>query len=68
MTFDDYKAFPDPFPRRARCAKSRRGSNAIQIRQGPESYFNGTFRRTSRTGADVDPGMAVVMIHGGAWE
>ena len=58
MPFDDYRAFPDPFPRRAFTVREVEA----RIERYPESgearriISMGHSRQTSRTGGDVDPG------------
>ena len=68
MTFDDYKAFPDPFPRttftvREVEARISRYPNPAKAGELFEWDIHGRLLTPARTSI---PGIAVVMIHGGA--
>ncbi len=68
MTFDDYKAFPDPFPRRAFTvreveARIERYPNPARPRELFQWDIHGRLLAPTKTSI---PGIAVVMIHGGA--
>jgi hypothetical protein len=68
MTFDDYKAFPDPFPRttfvvREVEARISRYPNPAKSGQPFQWDIHGRLLTPTRTSI---PGIAVVMIHGGA--
>ncbi len=68
MTFDDYKNFPDPFPRRAFTvreveARIERYPNPARPGELFQWDIHGRLLAPAETSI---PGMAVVMIHGGA--
>ena len=68
MTFDDYKAFPDPFPRRAFTAREveariERYPNPAKPGELFQWDIHGRLLAPAQTSI---PGIAVVMIHGGA--
>ena len=68
MTFDDYKAFPDPFPRRAftvREVEARIERYPNPARPGELFQWDIHSRLLAPAQTSI-PGMAVVMIHGGA--
>ena len=68
MTFDDYKTFPDPFPRTAfTVSEAQAQIHRYPNPAKPGASFQWDIHGRLLTPTKVSiPGMAVVMIHGGA--